>query len=253
MSDKPYATYEEFIKITLEFKESKPESFPFMVEWAMAMSCGWDPAEFEQYYRDYVKSTQVKLKRGDDPTALKGRPLENVVSYFLEKGGLINGIKPISESGKWQVDGHGPINRTSILLCWGEEKLRQMGIQVYMEAKNHTKPATNDEFSEHCRRMDEHDCNVGVMISTSGYRIGRGLGIADSIYIQSVKNKFHILLVFQSLRAVYTENKAPLAVLTQALMYAVNNSYGNDGDVQRNYSEIACHEAALSEHVRLFG
>lgn len=252
MNGKPYPTFDEFRQIASEFAKNR-KAFPYMMEWAMAIGCGWDDVEFEQYYKDYVRSTQVKLKSGDDPTALKGRPLEVAISYFLEKGGLINGIKPISDNGKWQVDGHGPVNKTNILYCWGEKKCQQIGIQVYMEAKNHNDPVKNEEFSEHYRRMEEHHCNLGIMISTSGYRIGRGLGIAESVFINSVKNRFHILLVFQSLRAVLTENKPPLAILHQALLYAVNKSYSIDRDVQAEYSPETCRKAAYAEYVRLFG
>lgn len=254
MADNGYATcnWEEFLDTVRQLPE-KDEVFRYKMEWAMAMGSGWDPEQFERLYKDYVRSTQVKLKPTDNATMVKGRPLEDVISYFLEKGGLINGIKPISDHGKWQVDGHGPVNKTAILFCWGEEKCQQIGIQVYMEAKNHTDPVENEEFSEHYRRMDEHHCNLGVMMSTSGYRIGRGLGIAESVFYNSVRNKFHILLVFQSLRAVVKENKPPLAILHQALLYAVNNSYVNDREVQNEYSENTCHDAARNEGLRLFG
>jgi hypothetical protein len=90
------------------------------------------------------------------------------------------------------------------------------------------------------------------MVSTSGYKIAHGKGIAESIYMNTWKSKFHILLVFDSLRAVAVEGKAPMAVLTDAFMYAVNNSYGNDANVQKAYSKEACHAAIKAEYGRLF-
>jgi hypothetical protein len=100
--------------------------------------------------------------------------------------------------------------------------------------------------------MDEHHCNLGVMISTSGYKIGRGQGIAESVHLNSWKNKFHILLVFHSLMAVALEGRAPMAVLTESLMHTVNNSYANDAEVQEAYSQRACHVAIEAEYDRLF-
>ena len=231
---------------------ARENGLSYAVEWSCAIGSAWDDKEFEKLYSEYVRSTQIVVKPEEDATELKGRPLERITRYFLEKGGLITEIGEINEAKKWQVDGYGPVNRTSILDCWGQEKLQQIGIQVYMEAKNHSNPVEKEEFSDHYRRMDEHHCNLGVMISTSGYKIGGGKGIAESIYINSVRNKFHILLVFQSLRDVIVDNKPPMTILTKALMNACNNSYVNDIDVQTSYSKKECQLAASAEYARLF-
>ncbi len=248
MSESPCATWDEFKSRVAGFAKH----FPFAVEWICAIGSGWENEKFEELYREYVKSTQIVLGPNDDATELRGRPLEKVARYFLEKGGLITEIGEITETAKWQVDGYGPANRASIDCCWGKEKSEQIGPQVYMEAKNHSSPVDGGEFSHHYRRMDEHHCNLGVMISTSGYKIGRGKGIAQSIYINSARNKFHILLAFQSLRDVILNNKPPMAILTTALMYAFNNSYVNDGSVQAEYSKRECQQAASDEYARLF-
>jgi hypothetical protein len=79
----------------------------------------------------------------------------------------------------------------------------------------------------------------------------RGRGIAESIYINSIRKRFHLLLTFQSMAKVAVNRVAPLAVLQEALCYAVNNSYVNDRDVQWNYSKEACGQAAKSEYARL--
>jgi hypothetical protein len=226
--------------------------FPYGVEWTCALGAGWDDKVYETLYREYVKSTQIKLKPQEDATKLKGRPLERISRYFLQKGGLVTEIGEINEAKKWQVDGYGPANKTSILYCWGQEKLQQVGLQVYMEAKNHLESVEKADFSDHYRRMEEHHCNLGVMISTSGYKIASGKGIAESIYINSVKNKFHILLVFQSLRDVMKLKKPPMAILTTALLYACNNSFVNDKNVQAQYSKEKCQIAAKVEYERLF-
>jgi hypothetical protein len=246
--EKPYANWDEFLSRV----SALAKLMPYELEWVCAISAGWEDEEFEKLYREYVRSTQIKLKPKDDANKLKGRPLEKLARYFLEKGGLITEIGEINEIGRWQVDGYGPVNRTSVLYCWSEEKLLKIGPQVYMEAKNHSSPVEKHEFSDHYRRMDEHHCNLGVMISTSGYKVGRGRGIAESIYINSLTNKFHILLVFQSMRDVILRKKPPMAILTKALLYAFNNSYVNDRDVQESYSKKECQLAVLAEYARLF-
>ena len=245
-----YATSDEF----MEFMRKNWEKIkPYRFEWVYATLAGWDKVEFERLYNEYVKSTQITLGPGDDATELKGRPLEKISRYFLEKGGIVTGIREISEPQKWQVDGQGLLNKTAIYEVWGEDICRKIGFQLYMEAKNHSVAVTNDEFSVHVRRMVEHDCYCGVLISTSGYKIGRGKGIAESIHRQYWQNRFHLLLVFQSLREIAVDDKPPLAVLTKTLGYAVNNNYVNDAEIQRLYSAESCRKAASAEFQRLFG
>ena len=209
------------------------------------------PSAFRNWRRYW--STQRALKKGDDPTALKGRPLEKIAQYFLAKGGVVTNIQEITEPQKWQVDGQGPLNKTAIRMCWGEDLCQQIGFQLYMEAKNHATAVTNGQFARHFQRMEDHHCNFGVLISTSGYSIARGQGIAESIHRNYWKNCFHLLLVFHSLRAVIVAEKAPLAVLQEALCFAVNNSYGNNSALQKAYAPKACHAAAKAEYERLFG
>lgn len=245
-----FPTVEEYLSfLRNNFKE---EFLPFACEWTHATLAGWADAEFEQLYRDYVQSTQIQIKPGENATELKGRPLERVARYFLEKGAVVTSIKEISEPCKWQVDGQGPLNITAVKSAWGEDISMRLGFQLYMEAKNHSEPTTSDEFSAHYRRMMEHDCRLGVFVSTSGYRIGSGLGIADSIRENYLMNRFHLLLAFSSLCEVVTEKKPPLAVLRDVLCFAANNSYANDAEVQELYSPKYCHDIAHAEFQRLF-
>ncbi len=229
----------------------KEEFLPFAREWSHAHLSSWDDVEFQKLYRDYVKSTQHKIVTGENATELKGRPLEKVARYFLERGAVVTNIREISEVSKWQVDGQGPINITAISKTWGDEISTKLGFQLYMEAKNHSNPATGDEFSAHYRRMMEHDCRLGVFVSTSGYKIKRGLGIASSIRENYLQNRFHLLLAFPSLCEVIVNKKPPLAVLKDVLCFAANNSYVNDAEIQRLYSPEYCHEVARDEFQRL--
>jgi hypothetical protein len=245
-----FVTWSEFTQFVATNLVGSP-NFPYASEWIYAIGAGWDDVEFEKYYIDYILSTQIRISPKDNATLLKARPLEKLCHYFLKQGGIVTDIREITEPQKWQVDGQGPLNKTAIRMCFGDEICQQVGFQLYMEAKNHSSPATNEEFSQHFRRMDEHTCYLGVFVSTSGYRMQRGMGIAESIYINSIKKKFHLLLTFQSLAKVALNRMASLAVLQEVLCYAVNNSYVNDRDVQRNYCQEACSQAAKIEHARI--
>jgi hypothetical protein len=246
------ATWEEYENYMRDVLAKAP-SFPCAHEWSFAIGAGWDREQFKTLYSAYVKSTQIVLKPGDNPTELKGRPLERIAHYLLEQGGVVFSIKEMTEPQKWQVDGQGPLNKTALRMCWGEDLCQQIGFQLYMEAKNHSDPVTNDEFARHFQRMEEHECNFGVLVSTSGYRMARGQGIAESIHRNYWRKRFHLLLVFQSIQAVAMEKKAPLVILQEALCYAVNNSYANDSDIQRAYSPAVCHAVAKAEYEKLFG
>jgi hypothetical protein len=250
LSNRQFATVDEYFEFAAEhFNELY---LPFAHEWNYAVTSGWDDTEFEDLYREYVRSTQIKIGQGDDATELKARPLERIARYFLEKGGVTTEIREISEPGKWQVDGQGPINTTAIRETWGVNICQRLGFQLYMEAKNHRDPATNEDFSVHFRRMEEHDCQLGIFISTSGYRIGHGKGIADSIRENYLMGKFHLLLTFYSLREVVISHKPPLVILKETLCYAVNKSFSTDRKVQKLYTKDYCHKIAEEEYQRLF-
>jgi hypothetical protein len=250
VNNEQIATWEEFKSFVCSTLDTV--KFQYKCEWLCAIKAGWDYVKFEQLYAEYVQSTQIKPIAGDNTTDIKGLPLERVARYFLVRGGVTTDIKEISEAGRWQVDGQGTLNRTALLLHWGQDFCYRIGTQLYMEAKNHSDPVTNEEFSAHFRRMVEHCCNIGIMISTAGYSIGRGLGIAQSIHNNSLQNRFHLLLTIRSLHEVAVERKAPWAVLTDALNNALNNSYVNDKDTQYLYSPSHCCDLARSEYERLF-
>jgi hypothetical protein len=246
-----YGTVDEFLAFVRTHIPN--ELRPFALEWAHAAASGWDRVEFDRLYQEYVWSTQIELKQDDDPTELKGRPLENLVCYFLEKGAVATGMRPISDPGKWQVDGQGPINMTAIVLAWGEPIAKKLGFQLYMEAKNHIDPATREEFATHYQRMMDHDCQLGVFVSTSGFRVGRGLGIAESVRENYLRGNFHLLLAFPFLQRVITQEHPPLVILKEVLAFAANNSYVHDTNVQKLYSPEYCHKLAAEEYTRLFG
>jgi hypothetical protein len=122
---------------------------------------------------------------------------------------------------------------------------------MYMEAKNHIDPATNEEFALHCQRMQDHGCNVGVFASTSGFKMGRGQGIAHTIHHQYLRGIIHLLLVFEAFRSVIVDCKAPLVVLQEVLTYAMNDAHANDGELQARYSAEACQQATRQAYLEL--
>lgn len=246
MSEFKVPTYEELLKFSEEIQGKCPE-FRYAREWSLTIGAGWDHEKYQELYSLYIYSTQITLSPKDDATELKGRPLERVARYFLKNGGIVSKIDEISAPGKWQVDGQGPLEKSNIILLWGEKLSRRIGFQVYLECKNHNDPVTKGEFSDHYRRMEEHCCNFGVMVSTSGYRIGSGKGIAESVYINTMADKFHILLTINTLRLVISDRIPPLVLLRESLDLAVNDKYRNDKNVQTLYSQKICHETAKSE------
>lgn len=236
-----------------QYLQKVVKSKDLAVEWYQALSSGWVNAEYKRLYEEYVKSTQIKIAARQSATKLKGNPLENLTRYFLHKGGFVTSIKELSAQGQWQVDGQGILNRTSLMRCFGERVCCKFGPQLYMEAKNHIDPATGEEFSAHYLRMDQHGCDVGVFFSTSGYKISRGLGIAESIYHHFLQSKFHLLFAFPSFADVISKEKAPLAIIVEAYTFAANNSFRHDKTVQKIYTKNFCHEMAKSEYKRIFG
>ncbi len=242
------ATLDEF-KAFIEHRDSSV--FKFADEWFEATNWGWDSIEFENLYRIYIRSTQIVLKEGDDRTKLKGEPLEKLSRYFLEKGGVARDIVEIREHGRWQVDGQGTLNKSAIRKSWGTKISEDCGFQLYLEAKNHSDPVDKSEFAEHCLRMTDHGCNLGVIVSTSGFKIGRGLGIANLPYIHFLQNKFQFLLVLGSFKRVVHERVAPLALLQEVLSYAANNSYENDTRIQSFYREDDCKALGKKEFERI--
>ena len=226
--------------------------YGYEFEWYFAIRSGWDKVEFANIYRDYVGSTQVKIRKGDNAAEVKGVPLEKLSMYFLERGGVARNIREISAHQKWQVDGQGPLNKTALIMCFGERICKKLGFQLYMEAKNHLNPVDNNEFSSHYRRMAEHGCNLGIFFSTSGYKITRGSGIAESIHHNFLLSRFHLLLSFHSIHSAAVGEKAPLAILQDALCYAANDSFSKDVEVQGKYTKESCQRLATAEFKRLF-
>ena len=227
----------------------KRQNYP--VEWSFALNSGWVDKEFERLYLDYLYSTQIELKPTDDKTKLKGVPLEKLSHYLLKEGGIVTDIREINDPGRWQVDGQGTLSTSSMLNCFGRE-CHEFGTQLYLEAKNHSDAITSDAFSQHYRRMDEHRCHLGVCLSTSGFPVGRGLGIANSVYINSVKGKFHILLSFHSIYSMVNEKKAPLTILKEAYNYTISDLYSNDKAIQEWYSSRHNNRIAREEYEKRF-
>lgn len=223
----------------------------FTAEWYFAINSGWDDKEFEKLYLEYLESTQIKIKPTDDKTKLKGVPLEKLSHYFLKEGGVVTDIREINDYGRWQVDAQGTLNTSSMLSCFGKNRY-EFGTQLYLEAKNHSVEMTSDSFSQHFRRMGDHSCFLGIGLSTCGFKVARGQGIANSVYINSIKGMYHILLSFHSICSMINEKKPPLLVIKEALNYTLNDLYSHDKEIQNLYSSNYNNRIAKEEYQKRF-
>ena len=230
------------------------ESMKYAVEWEAAILFGWDHEEFNRLYVDYVKSTQAT--KDENPSVswfeLKGRPLERVATFFLKHGGVVHDLEEVNAPRRWQVDGQGLLYRQGLINCFGLKETEKFGPQLYMECKNHSSTMSNTDYAQHCLRMEEHRCNIGVIFSSSGYSIGAGGGIARSITNKTVRGVFNILFTVDVFKRVIDEDKPPLFLIREAYDFAVNEKYETDSVLQDRYSKNHCHQVASEEYRRYF-
>ena len=242
-------------RITLEESHAKAAELAevgYDIYWFYAARSGWYLPEFLNLYKAYIESTSIELSGHDDATKLKGRPLEKIAFYFLKNGGIVTDIRELRAHQRWQVDGQGELNKSSLVVCMGEKWCKDAGFQLYMEAKNHKEPMTGVEFSSHYERMNNHHCSVGLCVSTAGYKIFAGKGIAERVHLNTWKNQFHFLMTIEGLYKVAKEKIAPISIFKEMLGYAVNDRYANDKLLQKRYSQDYCLNLAQSEYHRLF-
>lgn len=217
---------------------------PYALEWSYANVAGWEDAEYEKLLTEYLKSTQLNVTKDDDATNLKGIPLEELSKYFLEKGGFAREVTELKSHGEWQIDGQGRIVKSNLLAFWQPEIIEDIGPQLFLECKNHKKTVSAPEFTQHHSRMVTLRSNLSVIVSTSGFSIGKGLGISETVFLHSYQKKYHLLLSIQDLCAVVSDNEPPISILTRALLRVTNNRYRKDEEIQKLYSETSCHEFA---------
>lgn len=100
----PYATPDEYTC----YLEKYHSSDEYRLSRMCANFAGWDSDCYKTLLVKYVESTQLGIS-GDTKSAteVKGDPFEDVVRYFLEKGGVAREISSLSSNGKWQIDGGG--------------------------------------------------------------------------------------------------------------------------------------------------
>lgn len=245
------ATVKEYTEFNQRVKEHS-ECLKYAIEWQAAILFGWDHDEFIRLYIAYLVSTQAK--REDHPGVsmldLKGRPLERLASFFLKHGGVVLDLTEISVIREWQVDGQGLLNRTGIINCFGAAEAEKFGPQLYMESKNHVTSMSNNDYTLHCNRMNEHRCNTGVIFSSSGYRIQAGSGIARSVFNKTLQGTFNLLFTIDVFKQVIDEDKPPLLLIREVYAYAVNERFENDPELQTRYSHERCHEISEEEYRR---
>lgn len=242
MSNRDFTpTLEEFQKVVTDVFSTFDK---YALEWAYANVSGWNDEEYQVLLNDYLKSTQIKITKHDDATKLKGIPLEELSKYFLEKGGFAHEVNELKSHGEWQIDGQGRIIKSYLLKFWQPEVIEEVGPQLFLECKNHKSPVSVKEFSQHHSRMVTYKSNLSIIASTSGFTVGKGSGISETVLLHSYQKKYHLLLTVKDFCAVTEENEPPLSILTRALLRVTNNRYKKDKEVQKCYSQQYCVEYA---------
>lgn len=206
---------------------------------------GWDSEQYKILLDQYVCSTQVTLAdSGKSATDEKGDPFEDVVRYFLEKGGVARYISPLTKEGKWQIDGEGLLNRENLMRVWGERDVNQVGSSLLLECKNYSKSVGSGEFCKYNSRMDKFGCQLGILASSAGFSIHNGKGIAEDVYVDSRTKKYHLLLTVEDFCIAYSDDIPPLQILTEALHNAKFDKYQSDKNVQEKMSAKHCNAIA---------
>ncbi len=212
---------------------------------------GWDPAAYRQLYRAFITSTQANLPAaGNQTTAVKGDPLEDVARYFLERGGVARDVQKGGLSNRWTIDGKGEVFPDRIDRILGAGMAVVAGPNLYMEAKNHIAPMGPADWAQHCGRMSSHGCTFGVAFSAAGFGFGSGKGYAGDLFHDWLRGRIHILITVEELRRVAVDGIFPWEVLRTAFLRQRDQGY-EDAKVQKAISKKACLKTAADEHARL--
>lgn len=220
-------------------------------EASFAVCSGWDPQVFRQLYTAYIDSIGVDLKKqGNRTTELKGAPLEAVARYFLERGGIAKNVLPGGIQEQWTVDGIGDTHMDRFRRILGVAACEKCGSKLYMEAKNHRASMGPEDWAQHGNRMRRHECKLGVVFSTGGYRLGRGQGYMREIFQDFSLGTVHILFSVADLARVAKAEAYPWTVFKDAYRRVSDDTY-ELSEVQNAYSTQTCLQIAQSEHKRL--
>lgn len=115
---------------------------------------------------------------------------------------------------------------------------------MIVECKNYKTAISGDEFSKYQSRVTKFGCQVGVFVSTSGFSIGNGSGIAQEIHLDFRGDVFHLLLTIEDFCIVYDKKIPPMHLLLESLHNARFNKYRVDKKLQNRMSKGHCREIA---------
>lgn len=239
-------TPQEFVDYIAQYP--KKDKLKYKEERAFAILAGWDDQKYKYLYRKFIYSTHNSLGSGKE----KGDTLEELARYFLKYGGIVHDIKELKAGSKWQVDGQGIINKSTMTHFWGEEFNSKIGFQIYLECKNHNDPAEKRDFNDHCTRMDDNNCKLGLFASASGFKIAKGQGIAERLYLTTFQNKFNLLFAVVDFDRIIYDNKPPIIVLIEAIDRTTNDKYRICKVTQEQYSKDYCHDLLKKRYDELF-
>lgn len=237
----PYPTVDDFEK----FVETYIQNDPYKIARKCAILSGWDGRFYKELLVKYLKSIEVVIgANGESAKDTKGDPLENLSRYLLEKGGLSRKVEALKKNGKWEIDGYGDLIRENLYQVLGDRDTNKAGNDFILECKNYKNSIGSNEFTKYKSRMDRFEVNFGVFISTSGFSIEGGLGIAEDLYIDFKSGKIHILLTVQELCLVHIDNIPILHIIKQSISNSRFDIYTIDKEIQKKFSSKYCHEIA---------
>lgn len=200
----------------LDYLESKERLRPYSQERQAATFCSWDLAEYQKVFAAFVISTGLQISDDEATTSDKGKPLEALGCYLLERSGFAVGpVAELKVRNKFQVDGHGSLNSGATHLVFGEDQNKYFP-DFYFEAKNHNTPMNSQQFGHHCDRMSRAKVRCGVCLSAAGYSIGNGQGYNADLYLDWVRGTVHLLLNIEELQAIADDEYPPLVAFKKA-------------------------------------
>lgn len=238
--------YREF----LAYRASQDRLAPDWEERKVAKLSGWDPGTYQVLYHCYIESTQMPIV-DDASKAAKGKALEELGRYLLEKSGFATGeVRELRIRSQFQVDGHGSLNTSAAWMIFGEEDQRKFFPDFYFEAKNHIQSMDGEQFGHHCDRMRRAAVRCGVCLSTAGYGIGNRQGYNEDLYYDWRDGVVHLLLNMDDLKALSKRAHPPLVSFRQAYQRVKTRQYQTKA-VWERYSASYGLRVAAEEYQRL--
>lgn len=230
---------------------------PYVAEREIAVLHGWSIREYEERYRQFVFASVGTAGLVGTNSNSKGRTLEELARYLIERSGLAQGsVRDFSIKKKFQVDGHGSFNSANLGLVFGKAECgaHPTSTDFYFEGKNHSTVMTSPDFRAHRDRMRDAHVGCGICVSTAGYALSGGQGFCDVLYHDYIRQErekiVHLLVNFEALRDVAIERFPPIVIFRNAVEQ-IRSRYFEGTETQRRYGRVQSLQLLNAEYVRL--